>query len=83
MRTGEILAAIESKAEWIAEDGRQLAEFIARLPVQRNFLTKAEAAMDDAEKALIEALKIVRTSRMAYLNKPKELNRENIEGVSV
>ncbi len=68
----DILAGIESKATWIATDGKMLADYVARLPVQRNFETRAEAAIDDAERALIEALKVVRASRAAYNAKPLE-----------
>jgi hypothetical protein len=51
--------------------------------MQRNFTTKAEAAMDEAEAALIEALKLVRTSRTHFQNKPKEPTHENLERISV
>jgi hypothetical protein len=40
--------------------------------MQRNFTTKAETAMDEAEASLIEALNLVRHSRAVFLAKPKE-----------
>jgi hypothetical protein len=67
-----ILGGIESKAAWIARDGQGLADYVAMLAVRRNFETLAEAAMDDAEKALLEALKTVRAARKAYQAKPLE-----------
>jgi len=70
--TSDILAGIESKAKWLEQDGKFLADYVARLPMQRSFETRAEAAMDDAERALIEALRVVRASRMAYGAKPVE-----------
>jgi hypothetical protein len=51
--------------------------------MQRNFTTKAEAAMDEAEAALIEALKLVRTSRTYFQNKPKESTYENQQSISI
>jgi hypothetical protein len=68
----DILAGIESKAQWIYDDGKSLADYVTRLPVQLNFETKAEAAMDRAEAALIEALRVVRQSRTRYYAKPEQ-----------
>lgn len=68
----DILAGIESKAKWMEHDGRFLAGYVRMLPLRRDFETKAEAAIDDAERALIEALKIVRNARAAYNSKPVE-----------
>lgn len=67
-----ILGGIESKAAWIARDGQGLADYVAMLPMRRNYETEAEAAIDDAEKALLDALKTVRASRAAYQAKPVE-----------
>jgi hypothetical protein len=68
----DILSGIESKACWLYSDSRDLADYVARLPVQLSFETKAEAAMDRAEAALIEGLRVVRMSRAAYFAKPTE-----------
>jgi hypothetical protein len=81
MNISDILSAIESKCLFVKNDATSLADFVARLPMQRNFTTKAEAAMDEAEAALIEALKLVRTSRTSFQNKPKELTHENRESI--
>jgi len=70
--TSDILAGIESKAKWIEQDGKFLADYVARLPMQRSFETRAEAAIDQAERSLVEALRIVRHSRSVYSAKPVE-----------
>lgn len=73
--TSDILAGIESKAKWLEQDGKFLADYVARLPMQRTFETRAEAAMDEAERALLESLRVVRASRAAYNAKPLEADR--------
>jgi hypothetical protein len=70
--TSDVLAAIESKCFWIKADANELVMCVARLPFRHEFETKAEAAMDDAERELIEALKAVRKSRAAYHAKQVE-----------
>ena len=82
MNTSDLLSAIESKAAWLKDDAKGLADFIGMLAIRRDFPTLAEAAMDATETELIEALKSVRLSRTAYLNKPKDLKHENLKGVS-
>jgi hypothetical protein len=81
MRTSDLLAAIESKAQWLKLDADAMADFMARLPLQRNFYTLAESAMDEAEAALIDALRIVRLCRNQYHLKPQEQNHENLRHV--
>jgi hypothetical protein len=49
-----------------------LIDFVCMLAIRRDFPTQAEAAMDIAESALLQALKDVRTARTYYLSKPKE-----------
>lgn len=71
----DILAGIESKAKWMEQDGKFLAQYVSMLPLRRDFETRAEAAIDDAEQALVAALKIVRESRKAYNSKPVEQSR--------
>jgi hypothetical protein len=72
MNLSDILSAIESKCLFVKNDATSLADFVARLPMQRNFTTKAEMAIDEAESSLIEALKLVRHSRAVFMAKPKE-----------
>ena len=68
----EALAAIESKCFWLKYDADELCSWVARLPFRRDFETMAEAAMDETEQCLIEALRVVRKSRAAYRNKQVE-----------
>lgn len=70
--TSDILAGIESKANWLRQDSQFLADYVGRLTHRRNFETKAEAAMDAAERDLIAALQSVRKSRAAFNAKPVE-----------
>ena len=83
MNTSDLLGAIESKATWLKDDARRLADFISILAIRRDFPTLAEAAMDTAEAELLEALQSVRNSRTAYLSKPKEQNHENQQGIRI
>lgn len=75
----DILAGIESKAGWLYRDGKDLADYVARLPMQLNFETKAEAAMDQAERGLLEALRVVRLSRAAYFAKPQNRPQDQLQ----
>jgi hypothetical protein len=68
----ELLAAIESKGSWLKQDAMTLAIYVQMLSVRRDFPTLAEAAMDEAEKELIDALKSVRQSRATFNSKPVE-----------
>jgi hypothetical protein len=70
--TSGILASIESKASWLKQDAKLLADFVAMLPMRRDFPTLAEDAMDEAEQQLMESLKSVRESRRIFNAKPKE-----------
>ena len=83
MNTSDLLLAIKSKAEWLQADAKGLADFIGMLAIRRDFPTLAEAEMDAAESALIEALKSVRNSRTNYLNKPKEPKHENQSSIPI
>jgi len=86
MNTSDILAAIESKAQWLKQDANAMADFMARLPLQRGFHTLAESAMDEAEAALIDALRIVRLCRNQYHLKPQEpqgKHHENLRHVRI
>jgi hypothetical protein len=73
--TSDVLASIESKATWLKQDAKFMADFVAMLSVRRDFETRAEAAMDEAERELIEALKSVRQSRKAFNAVPVEPSR--------
>lgn len=72
MNTSDLLASIESKASWVESDAKLLVEFVCMLAIRRDFPTKAEAAMDIAESALLQAIQDVRTARKYYLAKPLE-----------
>lgn len=74
-QTSGILAAIESKATWLQRDADLLSGFAHQLTTRRNFETRAEAAIDEAERHLIEALKKVRAARKVYNAKPVERSR--------
>jgi hypothetical protein len=74
MNTSDLLASIESKASWLEQDARMLIDFVCMLAIRRDFPTKAEAAMDIAKTALLQALKDVRTARTYYLAKPTQPN---------
>ena len=72
MNTSDLLASIESKASWVESDAKQLIDFVCMLAIRRDYPTRAEAAMDIAEAALLQALQDVRTARKYYLAKPTE-----------
>ncbi len=72
MNTSDLLASIESKASWVETDARQLIDFVCMLAIRRDYPTRAEAAMDIAEAALIQALKDVQTARKYYYARPIE-----------
>ena len=70
MNTSDLLASIESKASWVETDAKQLIDFVCMLAIRRDYPTRAEAAMDIAESALLQAIQDVRTARKYYLAKP-------------
>ena len=72
MSTSELIQRIESKASWLRQDAKMLAESISALKIKRDFPTLAEDAMDLAERELVEALRLVRRSRASYNAKPAE-----------
>lgn len=71
--TSSILAAIESKAQWLQRDAALLAEFTGHLAFRRSFETRAEEELDKAEQALVAALQTVRDMRKLYNSKPVEV----------
>jgi hypothetical protein len=72
MSTSELLDRIESKASWLRQDAKMLAESVSALKIRRDFPTLAEEAMDKAEAELIAALQTVRKARATYNSLPAE-----------
>lgn len=72
MNTSEILERVHAKSEWVRDDAKSMADYVAMLKSRRDFPTLAEAAMDEAEQELIKALQSVRDSRKAFNSKPLE-----------
>jgi len=73
MNTSDLLASIEMKAKFVEYYAKELGEKCAMLAYRRPFLTKAEAAMEESEKSLVEALRVVRLCRQVYSDKEASL----------
>lgn len=67
-----ILLSIEMKANHLSGHAYQLSRYVHSLTYQRNFETRAEAAIDLAEKELSDALAKVRLIKAEFLAKPVE-----------
>jgi hypothetical protein len=71
-RVSDVLAAIEAKGQWLQRDAANLANFVRLLAYRRDFYTKAEDALDLAERELLNALASVRAIRKEFQAKPTE-----------
>lgn len=69
MNTSDLLCLIEMKSEVIRAQARDLAEYTSMLAYRRPFLTKAEAAMQEAEVELELALRTIRACQEQYSKK--------------
>lgn len=61
---------VDRHCKWLRYSGRSVVEYINLLIAQRPFETLAEENIDNAEKALTEALEKVRAAREYYKSLP-------------
>lgn len=66
------LECIERYAHHVTRGAQEISHYVRTLTFQRSFETKAEAAIEDAEKALIQSLNMVRAAKASYQALPKE-----------
>lgn len=66
------LEGIERNARYVSKGAIEVAAHVRALLFQRNFETKAEAAIIDAENSLVQALETVQLAKAAYQALPKE-----------
>lgn len=57
------LSGVERHSEWLRTSSQQIAQYAKMLVDRPKYETKAEGALDDAEKALVSALDQVRTTK--------------------
>lgn len=60
------LSGITRHAEWLKTSSDQIERYVRMLGDRPDYETKAEAAMEDAEKALLEALEKLRKERRRF-----------------
>lgn len=66
------LEGIERHTHWLRHSAKEALHYAQLLNAQRNFETRAEAAITDAEAALTEALDQLQKARATYQALPKE-----------
>ena len=66
------LTGIEEHASWVKYSAASIARYVKMLTYQPPFETRAEAAIEDAHKAMLEALQIIADMRAVYAMLPKE-----------
>ena len=69
MNNSDLLDIIDVKSKAISRHAKGIAEYTSMLACRRPFLTKAEAAMQEAEVELNLALRTVRACREHYSKK--------------
>lgn len=60
------LSGIERHSGWLKTSSDQIERYVRMLGARPEYETKAEAAMGDAEKALVEALEKLRKERRRF-----------------
>ena len=73
------LDKLEHESFWVATHAIYITTAITMLSGRPEWRTKAQAALDDAEVRLINALNIVRAAKAEYEHKPIVANIEAAE----
>lgn len=63
---------VDRHCKWLGISSREVVHFIKLLVAQRPFETLAEENMDNAEKALKDAIQSIQEARAYYKALPKE-----------
>lgn len=72
------LAGIEDHASWIKYSAASIARYVKMLTYQPPFETRAEAAIEEAEKELAAALLVVAEMKDLYRLLPREEDNNHV-----